>query len=154
MIATDLSAQTVDQTVKATSTLLNTWTRILSQTEHNQRLILDPTWQGASQDIADIEAEGVAKQQAASRREIEEQERKATATRRVEEDERRRLTEPSKQQKTTMKVRGRVSSRGAASSGYVGTTDPANTSTIARGSSNTRRTTSGIGRGRGARGRG
>ena len=66
------SAQTVNNTVSATSQLLNTWTRILSQTEHNQRLILDPSWQGASQDIADIEEEAQSKQYAAEREEQEE----------------------------------------------------------------------------------
>ncbi|RMY14708.1 hypothetical protein D0867_07063 [Hortaea werneckii] len=48
---------TVQRTVENASTLLATWTRILSQTEHNQRLILNPQWQGATQDVEDIESE-------------------------------------------------------------------------------------------------
>ncbi|KAH7021037.1 DASH complex subunit Duo1-domain-containing protein [Microdochium trichocladiopsis] len=44
---------TVSKTVDTASALLNTWTRILSQTEHNQRLILNPTWKGASADVAE-----------------------------------------------------------------------------------------------------
>ena len=149
--------QTVNQTVGAASSLLNTWTRILSQTEHSQRLILDPTWQGASQDVADIEAEAVAKQYANQRKEAEEQQRRSQAAVRAEEEERRRLAEGTKQQKTSLRVRGRVTSRGAstAPSGYFGADTSANTSTSGsgRGSGTTRRPASGIGRGR-ARGRG
>jgi hypothetical protein len=40
--------QTVSQTVTNASTLLNTWTRMLSRIEHNQRVILDPNWNGAA----------------------------------------------------------------------------------------------------------
>lgn len=151
--------KTVNNTVGAASTLLDTWTRILSQTEHNQRLILDPTWRGASQDMADLEAEVEAKQQAALRREAEEQERKAAAARKADEEERKRAAEATKTQKTALRVRGRVSSRGTTStarptsSGY-GTTDTS-TSSIGRGSYSSRRAASGIGRGtRGSRGRG
>ena len=72
------------------STLLNTWTRILSQTEHNQRLILNPSWQGANTDIAEAENELNARQQAAMRLEMEEQNRReAEAARKAEEEERR-----------------------------------------------------------------
>ncbi|KAF2096970.1 hypothetical protein NA57DRAFT_77220 [Rhizodiscina lignyota] len=81
---------TVNNTVNQSTTLLQTWTRILSQTEHNQRLILNPNWQGASQDLADIENEERQRQAAAERREAEEQARKAEAARRAEEEERRR----------------------------------------------------------------
>ena len=149
----------MNQTVGAASTLLNTWTRILSQTEYNQRLILDPAWQGASQDMADMEVESQAKHQAALRREAEEQERKATAARKAEEEERKRVAEATKQQKTTQRVRGRVTSRGTSStakppsSGY-GISDTS-VSSIGRGSYSSRRPSSGIGRGaRGTRGRG
>ncbi|OAP63419.1 hypothetical protein AYL99_02646 [Fonsecaea erecta] len=85
---------TVNNTVSAASSLLNTWTKILSQTEHNQRLILDPSWQGASQDIADIEEEALEKQRAANRREAEEEERKkaaaAAAAKQAQQEERRK----------------------------------------------------------------
>lgn len=147
--------QTVNHTVGAASSLLNTWTRILSQTEHNQRLILDPAWQGASQDISDMEAETIARQQAAQRREAEEQERRNQAAKKAEEEERRRATEVNKQQKTALRVRGRVTSRGASTNQSVAGTDSSNTTmtSIGRGSNTARRTTSGLGRGRG-RGRG
>jgi membrane protein involved in colicin uptake len=129
------------------------WTRILSQTEHNQRLILDPQWQGASQDMADMEAEAAAKKNAAARKDAEDQERRANAARKAEEEEKRRAAEAAKQQKSSMRVRGRVTTRGAntATSGYVGDTS---TMSSTRGTTFIRRTTSGIGRGRGGRGRG
>ncbi|KAL1971199.1 hypothetical protein VTN77DRAFT_151 [Rasamsonia byssochlamydoides] len=82
--------ETVSRTVNSASTLLNTWTRILSQTEHNQRLILNPKWQGATHDIAEMESEAAARQQAAERRELELQQRREAALRKAEEEERKR----------------------------------------------------------------
>ena len=157
--------QTVNNTVTAASTLLNTWTRILSQTEHNQRLILDPNWHGASQDIADMEEEAVEKQRVADRREAEEQERKMAAARRTEDEEKRKADLAAKQTKQTSRGTGRigVAGRGAGptSSSYVQMGGSNNTSTstssIKRGTTSTRRTTSAISRGvgsRGSRGRG
>ncbi|OTA38486.1 hypothetical protein BTJ68_01704 [Hortaea werneckii EXF-2000] len=67
---------TVQRTVENASTLLATWTRILSQTEHNQRLILNPHWQGATQDVEDIESEELRRQQETERKVMEEQRRK------------------------------------------------------------------------------
>ncbi|KAA8566961.1 hypothetical protein EYC84_010057 [Monilinia fructicola] len=81
---------TVSQTVTSASTLLNTWIRILSQTEHNQRLILNPNWRGASQDVADMENEQVLKAQAAERRAAEEERRRDAARQRAEDEERQR----------------------------------------------------------------
>jgi sRNA-binding protein len=86
--------QTVSKTVQNASTLLQTWTRILSQTEHNQRLILNPQWQGASQDLSAIEEEEVYRQQAAERRAAEEQARRDAANRRAEEEQRRAEAAP------------------------------------------------------------
>lgn len=80
----------MSRTVTSASTLLNTWTNILSQTEHNQRLILNPNWQGASQDVADMENETELKAQAAERRALEEERRREAAKRRAEEEERER----------------------------------------------------------------
>src|SRR5687768_8101573 len=82
--------QTVSKTVDNASTLLNTWTRILSQTEHNQRLILNPNWNGATQDLLDIEAEALQKQQEAERRAAEAERRREEARRKAEEEERKR----------------------------------------------------------------
>ncbi|KIW10468.1 hypothetical protein PV08_11432 [Exophiala spinifera] len=151
--------RTVNNTVGAASTLLNTWTRILSQTEHNQRLILDPSWHGASQDIADIEEEALEKQRAAERRDAEEQERKQAAARRAAEEEKRKADLAAKQARPTSSRGGRIGAGGrvpsASSTSYVQM--GGSTSGVKRGTSSTRRTTSGIGRGtsgRGSRGRG
>ncbi|EAQ84972.1 hypothetical protein CHGG_08986 [Chaetomium globosum CBS 148.51] len=81
---------TVSKTVDNASTLLNTWTRILSQTEHNQRLLLNPEWKGSTQDVADMEQEALSKQQEAERRAAEAEQRREEIQRRAEEEERRR----------------------------------------------------------------
>ncbi|EMR71097.1 putative dash complex subunit duo1 protein [Eutypa lata UCREL1] len=83
---------TVSNTVNTASTLLNTWTCILSQTEHNQRLILNPTWKGATQDLADVENEALQRQQQAERRAAEEERRRAEARRRHEEEQQRQTS--------------------------------------------------------------
>ncbi|KAI4208318.1 MAG: hypothetical protein LQ348_000242 [Seirophora lacunosa] len=84
------NVHTVSRTVNDASVLLNTWTRILSQTEHNQRLILDPSWGGASQDVADMEKERLTKQQEKDRQELEEAQRREARARKAEEDEQKR----------------------------------------------------------------
>lgn len=107
--------QTVSRTVSSASTLLNTWTRILSQTEHNQRLILNPNWQGATQDVADMENETILKQQAAERREQELLRQREAAARKTEEDARKRAqptTTSRSTRGTTTGTRGRVRSTG------------------------------------------
>ncbi|OQD76205.1 hypothetical protein PENDEC_c005G06725 [Penicillium decumbens] len=122
--------ETVSNTVTSASTLLNTWTRILSQTEHNQRLILNPNWQGATHDVADIENEAIQRQQAAERREQALQQQREAAARKAEEAERRRA----------LNTRGgRVpSSRGTVRSTGLGRTPSVSTSrTGTRGSSTT-----------------
>ncbi|KAF2712792.1 hypothetical protein K504DRAFT_373109, partial [Pleomassaria siparia CBS 279.74] len=148
---------TVSRTVHNASTLLQTWTRILSQTEHNQRLLLNPQWQGASQDLVDIQDEEAQRQHAAQRRAADDQARREAAARRAEE-ERRRAENPTKAG-TRGRGRGGVRPRGApaASSGYgvsgqrgrgVG-----GSSTAGRAGTGTG-TGTGIGRGMRARGRG
>lgn len=117
MLIVAITTQTVSRTVDSASTLLNTWTRILSQTEHNQRLILNPKWQGASQDIADMESEALAKQQATERRELELQQRREAAQRKAEEEERKKSETASG---TARNVRG--TSRGRAARGGMGRT--------------------------------
>jgi hypothetical protein len=87
--------QTVSRTVHNASTLLQTWTRILSQTEHNQRLLLNPQWQGASQDLVDIQDEEAQRQHAAQRRAADDQVRREATARRAEE-ERMRADNPPK----------------------------------------------------------
>jgi len=143
---------TVSRTVTSASTLLNTWTNILSQTEHNQRLILNPNWQGASQDVADMENEVELKAQAAERRALEEERRREAAKRRAEEEERER------QAGTTVRGtrgRGRGSARGGSSKYGInaGSSVTGSQRGVGRGSTSTNRG-SGIGRGvPGTRGR-
>ncbi|KJZ74669.1 hypothetical protein HIM_06019 [Hirsutella minnesotensis 3608] len=82
--------EVVSKTVGNASTLLNTWTRILSQTEHNQRLVLHPSWKGATEDLAEQEAELIERQRAAERKAAEEEQRREELRRRREEDEEKR----------------------------------------------------------------
>ncbi|KAJ5135128.1 uncharacterized protein N7515_004406 [Penicillium bovifimosum] len=144
--------ETVSRTVTSASTLLNTWTRILSQTEHNQRLILNPNWQGATQDVIDIENEAIQRQQAAERREQALQQQREAAARKAEEIEKRRA-------QVTRGTRGtRGTTRGTVRSTGLGRTPSVSTSrTATRGGSTTttQRPASGIARGGGIpRGRG
>lgn len=136
---------TVSRTVTSASTLLNTWIRILSQTEHNQRLILSPNWHGATQDLADVENETVLKAQAAERRAAEEQRRREDAARRLEDEERQRQAGTVTRGVRGTRGRGRgVVRGGSVSSGY----GQSSVSGGSRGSSQTStRGGSGIGRG-------
>ena len=134
--------QTVSRTVSSASTLLNTWTRILSQTEHNQRLILNPNWEGATQDVADMENETILKQQAAERREQELLRQREAAARKAEEDARKRAqptTTTRSTRGTTTGTRGRVRSTGlgrtpSTSYSSAGTTSASRTTAATRGS--------------------
>lgn len=105
---------TVHTTVNNASTLLATWTRILSQTEHNQRLILNPNWQGASQDLEDLENADLRRQQEAERRVVEEQRRREEALRKAEEEERRKAA-------AVATGRGGVGRRGSVRGGSAST---------------------------------
>ena len=152
--------QVVNQTVIAASKLLSTWTRILSQTEHNQRLILDPDWHGASRDLEDMEAEALQKQHAADRKELEEQERRAAAALRAEEEDERRRTETLlKSSKVSGRGRGVPSTRTGSvnrppSTGYGASATNVGTNNTVRGSGTSNRRASGVSRGPSYRGRG
>jgi hypothetical protein len=141
---------TVQRTVENASTLLGTWTRILSQTEHSQRLILNPNWHGATQDLEDMEGEEVRRQEEAERRAAEEVRRREEAMRRAEEEERRKMAAASSGSRGTRTrgVRGSASS----SKGYVGVGGQPGRGRGTTGS--TRGTGSGIGRAPSMRGRG
>lgn len=145
---------TVHQTVNNASTLLATWTRILGQTEHNQRLILNPQWQGATQDMEELENEELRRQAEAERRVVEEQRRREEAQRKAEEEERKRAAAaaaPARGASRGRSTRGGVSASttsrfgtaGTATGRGRGTTPAARGSGIGRGTSVTR------GRGRG-----
>ena len=112
--------------------------------------------------MTDMEEEAQERQRAAERREVEEEERKQSAARRLEVEESKRVEVGGKSTKVTARGAARAGSagRGAVastpSSSYVQMSG-ANASGSKRGTSSTRRTTSGIGRGtasRGGRGRG
>ncbi|KAF2007084.1 hypothetical protein P154DRAFT_529466 [Amniculicola lignicola CBS 123094] len=146
---------TVSRTVHNASTLLQTWTRILSQTEHNQRLILNPQWQGVNQDLADMQNDELQRQNDSRRREAEEQARRDAAARRAEE-ERRRAEAPAAKPGTRGRGRGSARARGTsstASSGYVAVGGQSGRG-LNRSSSTNSRAGSGIGRGLRGRGRG
>jgi hypothetical protein len=146
------NGQTVSRTVNSASTLLQTWTRILSQTEHNQRLLLNPQWQGASQDLVDIQNEEVQRQQAAERREAEGQARREAAARRADDEQRR--AEAAATTGTRGRGKGTGKTRGSsASTGYVGVGGQTGKG-LGRSGSTSNRGETGIGRGLRGRGRG
>lgn len=135
-------------------TLLNTWTRILSQTEHNQRLILNSHWLGASQDVADLENESIIKQQERERKEIEEIEemqRREASMKKAEEERNSAETANSRRGAGRGRLRGRSrgppsgfpkaagqgTARGASGANVSGTRQV--TSSMGRGSHDSRR---------------
>lgn len=138
---------TVHQTVNNASTLLATWTRILSQTEHNQRLILNPNWQGATQDLEDMENDELRKQQESERRVREEERRREEAARKSEEEERRKAVEGPK-----TGTRGRA--RGARVGSTAGRLGASGTMRGRGAATSSTRGSSGIGRGSSATARG
>ena len=144
--------ETVSATVSNASNLLTTWTRILSQTEHNQRLILNSRWQGASQDIADGENEVILRRQEKERREAEQASREEARAKEKEEEDRRRMTEGP----TTKGPRGRGRGVGravgrAAGNGYVGVGGQGGVrGTVRAGGATPGRVGSGIGRSMGS----
>lgn len=103
--------QTVSRTVQSASQLLSTWTRILSQTEHHQRLVLDPSWQGASHDIAELEAEALARQQEAERREQELRQRREEAARKAAEEQERKAAHGGAAAGSSRLARGTTAAR-------------------------------------------
>ncbi|PHH74991.1 hypothetical protein CDD80_2714 [Ophiocordyceps camponoti-rufipedis] len=110
--------EVVSKTVSNASSLLNTWTRILSQTEHNQRLILHPSWKGATEDLVEQETEALEKQRQAERKAAEEEQKLQELRRRREEDEdKRRLGVSS----SSRGVRGSSRTRGTTGRGAAGT---------------------------------
>lgn len=145
---------TVHQTVNNASTLLATWTRILGQTEHNQCLILNPQWQGATQDMEELENEEIRRQAELERRAVEEQRRREEAQRKAEEEERKKAAAAAAPTRGVSRAR---STRGVPSSSTTSRYTASGTSvgrgrgTIpsARGSGIGRGTSAARGRGRG-----
>lgn len=69
--------------------LLDAWTRILGQTEHTQRLLLNPEWKGASDDVLEREREEerARSEDERERRRIAEERERRERERRSREDE-------------------------------------------------------------------
>lgn len=115
------SMATVSGTVRSASTLLDTWTRILAQTEHNQRLLLHPAWTGASQDLSAAEADAGQRQRAQQQQ--QQQQAESLRRREEEEEEARRAQEEDENRRRraaadAAKVPGRTGSvRGARAGG-------------------------------------
>ena len=107
---------TVSATVDSASSLLDMWTRILSRTEHTQRLILNPAWRGAGADLAEAEKEAQEFRREARRREEDRARREEERRLQLEEAEARRNAEASKG-----RVRGRVRAGRAGGTGSRGT---------------------------------
>lgn len=139
------------------STLLNTWTRILSQTEHNQRLILSRNWHGASQDISNMENESKLRQQEMERREIEEANRREANLKKAEEEARSIRDTASGRGSRGTRGKGNSMVRGGNST-YTGVGGQGNGRGIARGTARGfkpgGRYDSGIGRTLSTKGRG
>ncbi|KAH0604408.1 uncharacterized protein H6S33_006785 [Morchella sextelata] len=143
--------QTVSQTVANANTLLDLWIRILSQTEHTQRLLLSGHWQGATQDLDDIEAETANKAQEAERRREAERGRIAERERAAAEAEARRNAAEKKPTPTrgTRGLRRAVRTTGSAAGSSRGGSRIAAPPPMARGVPASRTTRgAGIGRGR------
>lgn len=145
LLLTVCAIQTVSSTVNDASALLNTWTRILSQTEYNQHLILDPSWRGASQDIADMENDSILKQQEKERRELEEAQRREARARKTEDEERRKAESVGGKTPRGGRGRGRATSR-AGMSGRI-SSQGSSTAPAKDASSRVARAGSSIGRG-------
>ncbi|KAK5987834.1 hypothetical protein PT974_11968 [Cladobotryum mycophilum] len=144
--------EAVSKTVANASTLLNTWTRILSQTEHNQRLLLNPNFKGASEDLAEIEGEELRRQQALKRRAVEEEQRREDARRRREEDEQKRsltTAAPARGSRGSVGVRGARGRTRPASRVASGSSSSRLTETTTNTGASSSRGGSGIGRGYG-----
>lgn len=115
----------LQNSVTSASSLLSTWTKILSQTEHNQRLLLDPEWPGATQDMEDMENLSIMRQQAAARKAADDQARRDEAQRRLAEEEARKSTTKSSARGRAGSLVGRARAK---SSGYGRGSLTANTS--------------------------
>ncbi|KAI4196739.1 MAG: hypothetical protein LQ346_003162 [Caloplaca aetnensis] len=129
---------TVSRTVADATALLSTWTRILSQTEYNQRMILDPSWRGAGQDFTDMENESALKQQEKERRELEEVQRREARMRRLEEDERKMAESAGAKTPRGGRGRGRATSRAGVAgrvSSQASSTAPSKHAGVARAGS-------------------
>lgn len=117
-LSADDSTQRLSSTVSTTHALLDTYARILSQSEHASRLLLNPTWDQAS-DLASLKLEDEAERAEAERQRLEAEDAEAArveAERARADAEARRAAEaaaPSAIGRGTARGRGRgVPARG------------------------------------------
>ncbi|KAI5858559.1 DASH complex subunit Duo1-domain-containing protein [Tricharina praecox] len=143
--------ETVSSTVENANNLLNLWIKILSQTDHTQRLLQSRHWEGASKELENIQAETQAKQREVQRRAEEARERAAARERDAAATEARRLAaekKPTGRVGTRRGATGTSSGRGAAGGSRTGTGSyTSNSSSSTRGAPTPRLTRGGIGRG-------
>lgn len=90
-------------TVQNTDKLLDMWVKILSQTEHTQKLLSDPNWQGLTRDD-ELQAEreaALARKEEQERLEKERRQQQEAVRRKREEDmnQRRKLKEETMQRR-------------------------------------------------------
>lgn len=151
LTAAKSNLKTMQTNMNSAKTLLKTWSSILSQAEHNQRLILDSRWQGATKDLEDLANDDLRRQAEAQRKIIEENARREAAQRKQEEETRKREADEQRRARGTSRTRSvRGSSMGSAAS----TRGQSSTSSTRERGGITRGTTSGIARGTTTRGRG
>ncbi|KAI5788426.1 DASH complex subunit Duo1-domain-containing protein [Geopyxis carbonaria] len=106
--------EVVSTTVNNANKLLDIWVRILSQTEHTQRLLLSEQWQGLTADMASVEAAEAAKKRETERRAQEARDRAEAREREAAASEARRLAG----EKKPRGIRKGGPTRGATSSKY------------------------------------
>ena len=119
--------------------LLDKWVRILSQTEHTQRLLFNKGWHGATRD--DEMQQERERQLEAERRRAQERERERQ-TREAEERQRREAHEEQRRAKESGLQRRGISKRSVAGSSSVG----ASSSSSSSGTAGVRKTPAGSAR--------
>ncbi|KAK9235128.1 DASH complex subunit Duo1-domain-containing protein [Lipomyces kononenkoae] len=90
-------------TTRNVDSLLNLWMRILSQTEHTQRIIFDPKWEGATKDeqLHQVRLAAMAAQQAQAKAQAERraQEMAAAAEKQKQADEKKQKRDATLQKR-------------------------------------------------------
>ncbi|KAL8796560.1 MAG: hypothetical protein Q9182_007363 [Xanthomendoza sp. 2 TL-2023] len=144
--------QVIEGTIDSLERAQGNMDTVSRTTEHNQRLILRSSWQGATQDMADMENESLVKQQEKEKRELEEMQRREARAKKAEEEERRKAENAGAKPSRGTRGKGRGLSRGGGSGQLGSQLGP--TTSGRGGGSRVARTGSGIGRGNGGRSRG
>ncbi|KAJ8100865.1 DASH complex subunit Duo1-domain-containing protein [Lipomyces tetrasporus] len=103
IVVAESNLEKVVATTKNVDSLLNLWTRILSQAEHTQRLVFDPKWEGATKDeqLRQQRLAAIAAQQAQAKAQAEKraQEMAAASQRRKDAEEQKRKRDATLQKR-------------------------------------------------------